>query len=47
MLPARRFGLDWVLDLSTADHGAVGARYHWRGAFALEERSLAVLRREQ
>jgi glycogen operon protein len=46
-VPARRFGLDWVLELSTADPTAPPTRFHWRGAVALEPRSLVVLRREK
>jgi glycogen operon protein len=46
-LPARRFGLDWVLELSTADPDALPSRFHWRGTVAVEPRALVVLRREK
>ena len=46
LLPSRRFGLHWALELSTSDPEAPPARYHWRGAVALEPRSLVLLRRE-
>jgi glycogen operon protein len=45
-LPSRRFGLHWVLELSTFDPYATPARYHCRGTVLVEARALVVLRRE-
>jgi glycogen operon protein len=46
VLPPRRFGLRWVLELSTAEPDAEPVRYGVREQVTLESRSLLVLRRE-
>jgi glycogen operon protein len=44
-LPPRRFGSQWVLELSTSDPGAEAARFTARDELTVEARSLLVLRR--
>jgi glycogen operon protein len=44
-LPPRRFGLEWELELSTADPAAGPERYVGRASFEVPARSLALLRR--
>jgi glycogen operon protein len=46
VLPPRRFGLRWLLELSTAEPDAEQARFGFRDRITLESRSLVVLRRE-
>jgi glycogen operon protein len=46
LLPSKRFGMNWLLDLSTAEPAPEPARYHCRGAISVESRSLVVLRRD-
>ncbi len=46
VLPPRRFGLRWLLELSTADPDAPETRHSFRDTIRLEPRSLVVLRRE-
>jgi glycogen operon protein len=45
VLPPRRFGLHWALEVSTADPGASGTRHDARGELPLVAWSMAVLRR--
>jgi isoamylase len=44
-LPPRRFGLEWVLELTTADPGAPPEIIPGRSTVTIPERSLVVLRR--
>ena len=48
-LPRRRFGLNWVLELSTADPGAEpgSARFGARTEVPVTSRSIVVLKRVQ
>jgi isoamylase len=45
VLPPRRFGRRWALELSTAEPDGDGARFPPRGLVAAESRSVVVLRR--
>jgi isoamylase len=44
-LPARRFGIEWVLELTTADPDAGGEHFPGRSAVEVPSRSLVLLRR--
>jgi isoamylase len=44
-LPPRRFGLEWVLELSTFDPDAGAEQYPGRASYDVRERSLVLLRR--
>jgi glycogen operon protein len=45
VLPPRRLGLHWTLELSTADPDAAGVPYVARAEVSVASRSLLVLRR--
>ncbi len=45
VLPPRRFGTRWTLELSTADPDARGGSWQARGEVAVQGRSIVVLRR--
>ena len=44
-LPPRRFGLEWALELSTADPDGGGEPYPGRSTLEVPARSLVLLRR--
>jgi glycogen operon protein len=46
VLPPRRFGLRWALELTTVDPGAAGEIVPARAAVPVESRSLVLLRRD-
>jgi glycogen operon protein len=46
LLPPRRFGTRWALELSTADPGAGGGTWPARAEVVVESRSIVLLRRE-
>ena len=46
-LPPRRFGLEWELELTTADPDAAGETYRGRSSVTLPARSLTLLRRSR
>jgi glycogen operon protein len=45
LLPPRRFGSRWLLELSTAEPEAAGRPYPARAELEVEARSIVVLRR--
>ena len=45
-MPARRFGLRWAIELSTADPGGNGTLYAPREDVTVEGRSMLLLRRD-
>jgi glycogen operon protein len=45
LLPPRRFGSRWLLELSTAEPGAEERLYPARAELEVEARSIVVLRR--
>jgi isoamylase len=47
VLPPRRFGRRWALELSTAEPDAGGTPFPARGLVPLEDRSVVVLRRSE